>query len=120
GADAAPAHLPDRCRSLERGRRDSLDRGMRQARRRRNQRLPGDPGAARGSDVRPPLRRHACRPAGPAPTGGRTGGPRMNRAASKQQTAAATEAKAPAAITLIEASTQAMAHETRAGDSELG
>ena len=46
----------------------------------------------------------------------------MNKAASKQQTAAATETKAPAAstpaaITLIEAITQAMAYEMRADDS---
>src|SRR5690606_34801703 len=83
-----------------------MDPGVRPPGRHRDQRVPGDPGAAGGGDVRLPLCRSAAGPAGTAPTSHRPGGPGMS-----------TTTNAPAAITLIEALTQAMAYELRADDS---
>src|SRR3546814_5571122 len=95
----------------------SLDRGMRPPGRHRDQRLPRTAGAAGRGDVRLPVRRSAAGAAGTARRRHCPGEARMS--AAKKQAAAADTKSAPAAITLIEAITQALAYEMRNDDSVL-
>src|SRR3546814_427898 len=111
--DAAPAQVPDRAEALGRGAGKGLDRGMRPPGRHRDQRLPRAAGAAGRGDVRLPVRRSAAGTARTARCRHCPGEARMS-AAKKQAAAADT---APAAITLIEAITQALAYEMRNDES---
>src|SRR5690606_33291716 len=114
--DVAAAHLLHRAGSVGRGPGKGLGRRMRQAHRRGDQRLPRTAGATGRGDVRFPLRRHAAGRAGTARRGPRRGGTRMNAAVEKRDLAAGSPARTPAtpaAITLIEAITLALAYEMR-------
>src|SRR3546814_7235557 len=90
---------------------------MRPPGRHRDQRLPRTAGAAGRGDVRLPVRRSAAGAAGTARRRHCPGEARMS--AAKKQAAAADTKSAPAAITLIEAITQALAYEMRNDDSVL-
>src|SRR5690606_20479205 len=103
-----PAHLAHRPGRVGRGAGEGLAGRVRPHHRRRDQRLPGEQGAARGSDVRLPLRGSAAGPARPACRRHRPGEARMSAVAKDA---------APAAITLIEAITQALAYEMRNDDT---
>src|SRR3546814_9020072 len=86
---------------------------MRPPGRHRDQRLPRTAGAAGRGDVRLPVRRSA---AGAARTARRRHCPGEARMSPAKKQAAAADA-APAAITLIEAITQALAYEMRNDES---
>src|SRR5690606_22502086 len=96
--DAAPAQVPDRAEAVGRGPGEGLERGMRESRGRRTQRLSGNAGAAGRGDVRLPLRGSA--PGTARTAGGSHGTGEAGMSAAKKQPAAA--AGEPKAITLIE------------------